>query len=137
MEFRTEIWTKFWDSSVYAGLRQFHRGKGFEPDSQDVAQNLGYPLYELSDQINPSFAHVDGEHFSEGEPVIKHESENTQTISTVQASSGEQDAKRSDLRESIPVSLTFAFVMNLQLALMLFLSFAWLYDQGWESVRLS
>ncbi|KAJ6526071.1 hypothetical protein B0H19DRAFT_582797 [Mycena capillaripes] len=60
MEFRTEIWTKFWDSSVYAGLRQFHRGKGFEPDSQGVAQNLGYPLYELSDQTNPSFAHVDG-----------------------------------------------------------------------------
>ncbi|KAJ7256405.1 hypothetical protein C8J57DRAFT_1650900, partial [Mycena rebaudengoi] len=24
-----------WDNSVYAGLRQFHQAKGFDPDSQD------------------------------------------------------------------------------------------------------
>ncbi|KAJ6599440.1 hypothetical protein B0H10DRAFT_1685030, partial [Mycena sp. CBHHK59/15] len=36
-----------WDSAVYEGLRRFHSAKGFDPDSQDVAQHLGYPLYEL------------------------------------------------------------------------------------------
>ncbi|KAJ6600887.1 hypothetical protein B0H10DRAFT_1744087, partial [Mycena sp. CBHHK59/15] len=33
--------------SVYMGLRKFHEGKGFHPDTQDVALNLGYPLYRL------------------------------------------------------------------------------------------
>lgn len=37
-----------WDASVYAGLHQFHRAKGFDPDSQEVAWHLGDPLYELS-----------------------------------------------------------------------------------------
>ncbi|KAJ7465847.1 hypothetical protein B0H11DRAFT_1870089 [Mycena galericulata] len=37
-----------WDERVYAGLSQFHAGKGFDPYSQDVARHLGYPLYELS-----------------------------------------------------------------------------------------
>ncbi|KAJ7472511.1 hypothetical protein FB451DRAFT_989749, partial [Mycena latifolia] len=37
----------FWDESVYAGIRQFHQGKGFDPDSLDVALKLGYPLLQL------------------------------------------------------------------------------------------
>jgi hypothetical protein len=40
----TEILGRFWDASVYAGLRQFHRAKGFDPESQDLARHLGYPL---------------------------------------------------------------------------------------------
>ncbi|KAJ7828052.1 hypothetical protein B0H14DRAFT_2452446 [Mycena olivaceomarginata] len=39
-----------WDSSVYDGLRQFHRGKGFDPDSREAAIHCGYPLYELSSE---------------------------------------------------------------------------------------
>ncbi|KAJ7024199.1 hypothetical protein C8F04DRAFT_922513, partial [Mycena alexandri] len=31
----TEIEGASWDTSVYAGLRQFHQAKGFDPDSQD------------------------------------------------------------------------------------------------------
>ncbi|KAJ6462951.1 hypothetical protein C8R45DRAFT_783591, partial [Mycena sanguinolenta] len=37
-----------WDASVYAGIRQFHQAKGFNPDSQDVARHLGYPLWQFS-----------------------------------------------------------------------------------------
>ncbi|KAF7353113.1 hypothetical protein MSAN_01498600 [Mycena sanguinolenta] len=37
-----------WDHSVYRGLRQFHEGKGFNPDSREVARRLEYPLYEVS-----------------------------------------------------------------------------------------
>ncbi|KAJ7101828.1 hypothetical protein C8R43DRAFT_1047694 [Mycena crocata] len=48
----------FWDSSVYAGLRQFHEGKGFDPYSQNVAQRLGYPLYELASEQYIPFADV-------------------------------------------------------------------------------
>ncbi|KAJ6464488.1 hypothetical protein C8R45DRAFT_500712 [Mycena sanguinolenta] len=41
-----------WDGSIYEGLRRFHEGKGFNPDSEEVARRLGYPLYEvLSDRV--------------------------------------------------------------------------------------
>ncbi|KAJ7168885.1 hypothetical protein C8R46DRAFT_241650 [Mycena filopes] len=54
----TEVYSYSWDTSIYAGLRRFHQAKGFDPDSQDVAQHLGYPLYRLSKDVNPPFAHV-------------------------------------------------------------------------------
>ncbi|KAJ7821418.1 hypothetical protein B0H13DRAFT_1660301, partial [Mycena leptocephala] len=40
----TSIYIDSWDADVYAALRQFHRAKGFDPDSQDVARHLGYPF---------------------------------------------------------------------------------------------
>ncbi|KAF7337247.1 hypothetical protein MSAN_02277200 [Mycena sanguinolenta] len=41
-----------WDRNVYKGLQRFHQGKGFDPDNQEVARQLGYPLYEvLSDCV--------------------------------------------------------------------------------------
>ncbi|KAJ7134150.1 hypothetical protein C8R46DRAFT_874175, partial [Mycena filopes] len=43
----TEIFGQSWNASVYAGLRQFHAAKGFNPDRQDVALHLGHPLYEV------------------------------------------------------------------------------------------
>ncbi|KAJ7609304.1 hypothetical protein B0H17DRAFT_19912 [Mycena rosella] len=46
-----------WDSSVYEGLRQFHEAKEFDPYSQDVAQHLGCPLYQLSAGLEASSAH--------------------------------------------------------------------------------
>ncbi|KAJ7463544.1 hypothetical protein FB451DRAFT_1264854 [Mycena latifolia] len=46
--FKTEIWGWSWDSVAYAGLRAFHHGKGFDPDSQDIALHLGLPLYQPS-----------------------------------------------------------------------------------------
>ncbi|KAJ6555810.1 hypothetical protein B0H19DRAFT_136683 [Mycena capillaripes] len=57
----TNIFARSWDASVYAGLRQFHKAKGFDPDSQDVARYLGEPLYQLSNEIDVPFAHVDDE----------------------------------------------------------------------------
>ncbi|KAJ7773834.1 hypothetical protein B0H16DRAFT_1763294, partial [Mycena metata] len=55
----TKIKRMFWDASVYDGLRRFHKAKGFDPESQDVARNLGYPLYKLCRDVNPEFAHLD------------------------------------------------------------------------------
>ncbi|KAJ6464524.1 hypothetical protein C8R45DRAFT_501374 [Mycena sanguinolenta] len=43
----TRISGSFWDRSVYDGLRRFHEGKGLDPESQEVARRLGYPLYEV------------------------------------------------------------------------------------------
>jgi hypothetical protein len=53
----TEIEGRSWDASVYAGLRQFHQVKGFDPDSQDVVRHLGEPLCQLASEIDPLFAH--------------------------------------------------------------------------------
>jgi hypothetical protein len=47
----------YWEAEVYAALRQFHQAKGFDPDSQDVARHLGYPLYRVSSAMDPLFAH--------------------------------------------------------------------------------
>lgn len=43
---KIKIWSRSWDESVYAGLRQFHSEKGFDPFSQDVARRMGVALYE-------------------------------------------------------------------------------------------
>ncbi|KAF7326995.1 Kinase-like protein [Mycena sanguinolenta] len=43
-----------WDESVYEGIRRFHAGKGFDPDSQEVAKHLDYPLFELfTEEVSP------------------------------------------------------------------------------------
>ena len=43
----TRIYGHSWDNSVYDRVSQFHRGRGFDPASQERAIHLGYPLYEL------------------------------------------------------------------------------------------
>ncbi|KAJ7697867.1 hypothetical protein B0H17DRAFT_1051447 [Mycena rosella] len=53
------LWGTSWDESVYKGTRQFHQAKGFDPDSQDVARELGYPLYAISKEPHGTFAHVE------------------------------------------------------------------------------
>ncbi|KAJ7679426.1 hypothetical protein DFH06DRAFT_1166597 [Mycena polygramma] len=51
IDLKTRVTLMSWDASVYAGLRQFHKGKGLDPDSQDVARHLGYPLYQFNSEI--------------------------------------------------------------------------------------
>ncbi|KAF8214463.1 hypothetical protein K438DRAFT_1801466 [Mycena galopus ATCC 62051] len=55
----TEVRGYSWDKTVYAGLRQFHQAKGFDPDSQEVARYLGESLYQLSPGADVPFAYVD------------------------------------------------------------------------------
>ncbi|KAJ6514818.1 hypothetical protein C8R47DRAFT_493158 [Mycena vitilis] len=46
------------DERVYAGLRHFHAGKGFDPDSQDIARNnFGVSLYQPAVASDALFAH--------------------------------------------------------------------------------
>ncbi|KAJ6495980.1 hypothetical protein C8R45DRAFT_1131661, partial [Mycena sanguinolenta] len=44
---QTTIYGRCWGDDVYYGLRRFHQGKGFDPDSQDLARHLGYPMFEI------------------------------------------------------------------------------------------
>ncbi|KAJ6461483.1 hypothetical protein C8R47DRAFT_106718 [Mycena vitilis] len=54
---------KSWGAGAYAGLWKFHEGKGFAPDSQEIARHLGHPLYQLCDELGGEapLAHVTGE----------------------------------------------------------------------------
>ncbi|KAF8158677.1 hypothetical protein K438DRAFT_1860956, partial [Mycena galopus ATCC 62051] len=53
-------WTQY-PSQPYLALRRFHLAKGFDPDSQDVAIHLGYPLYQICPRPELLFAHVDSQ----------------------------------------------------------------------------
>ncbi|KAJ7724658.1 hypothetical protein B0H16DRAFT_1595902 [Mycena metata] len=61
ISFSTEVIGNSWDQSVYAALQQFHQGKGFDPDSQDVARHIGRPLFQVSSELDAPFAHADDE----------------------------------------------------------------------------
>ncbi|KAJ6512403.1 hypothetical protein C8R45DRAFT_321824 [Mycena sanguinolenta] len=63
LELSTKLWGRSWDASVYAGIRQFHQAKGFDPDGQDVARHLGHELY----QVSGPFAHIEGEYSEDGD----------------------------------------------------------------------
>ncbi|KAJ7732702.1 hypothetical protein B0H16DRAFT_1732688 [Mycena metata] len=76
IQLRTEAYGHSWDASVYAGLRQFHQAKGFEPESQDLAQHLGHELYQLSDEMEVPFAHVNEEDSDEDEGEINYRESN-------------------------------------------------------------
>ncbi|KAJ7369176.1 hypothetical protein DFH08DRAFT_984134 [Mycena albidolilacea] len=43
----------FFKDGVYDASRRFQQGKGLNPESQEAAINLGYPLYKLSDEEVP------------------------------------------------------------------------------------
>jgi hypothetical protein len=51
LEFKSQISGSYWADSTYADLRQFHTGKAFDPDSQEVARHLGDLLYRLSSDV--------------------------------------------------------------------------------------
>ncbi|KAF8214550.1 hypothetical protein K438DRAFT_1955600 [Mycena galopus ATCC 62051] len=53
-----QVWGKYWDSSDYDGIWQFHKAKAFDPYSQDVAIELGYPLFQVSCQQDDLFTHL-------------------------------------------------------------------------------
>ncbi|KAF8145886.1 hypothetical protein K438DRAFT_1608878, partial [Mycena galopus ATCC 62051] len=56
LTFKREISGFSWDRDVYAGLRQYHEAKGFDPNTQELARHLGFPLYQLSSRVDPPFS---------------------------------------------------------------------------------
>ncbi|KAJ7274842.1 hypothetical protein C8J57DRAFT_1714590 [Mycena rebaudengoi] len=47
VSFYAKVLAANWTESEYNLVGQFHRAKGFDPESQDVAKELGYPLVDV------------------------------------------------------------------------------------------
>ncbi|KAJ6453326.1 hypothetical protein C8R45DRAFT_945166 [Mycena sanguinolenta] len=63
IQFRMDILGRFWSKNVYAGVQNFHKSKGLDPKSQEVAQELGVPLFQVAcvwDSLFPDGRTEDG-----------------------------------------------------------------------------
>ncbi|KAJ7756021.1 hypothetical protein B0H14DRAFT_3512300 [Mycena olivaceomarginata] len=125
------VWGSSWDASVYARIRQFHRGKGFDPDSQDLALYLGQPLYELPSEIDLPFAHIDNQHLHDIPEEQDPSGSITEPENVLESANADDGAVNASPAEEIPVSGTFTFVLVGQLSLILCLVLFWLYDRLW------
>ncbi|KAJ7232925.1 hypothetical protein C8J57DRAFT_1383051 [Mycena rebaudengoi] len=67
IELTSRMWGRSWDTSIYAGLRQFHQDKGFDPDSQNVARHLGHKLFQVVSNHDLPFVYVEDTLCSEAE----------------------------------------------------------------------
>ncbi|KAJ6450162.1 hypothetical protein C8R45DRAFT_1043829 [Mycena sanguinolenta] len=109
-----------WDARVYAGLRQFHQAKGFDPDTDDLVRHLDKGFFQLFNATNIS-AHIDDESYhddeddpnaniTDGELLLEHAKDSVTSTSVV-----DRDPK------------PWTPLMQVQLTLILFLSLDWLY----------
>ncbi|KAF7374271.1 hypothetical protein MSAN_00310100 [Mycena sanguinolenta] len=125
-----EVSTNSWDAMIYAGLRQFHRGKGFDPDSQDVARHLGHPFYRLSvpsvyDENREQGTYLEDERSSPKDGTQHASFSNLSSHTFAGLTAGGETTGRPHLDEEMPVlSRTFQIVMSVQLTLILFLALA-------------
>ncbi|KAF7377175.1 hypothetical protein MSAN_00136800 [Mycena sanguinolenta] len=144
-----------WRASVYNGLRQFHRAKGFDPYSQDLARHLKLPLYQLSYQFDAAFARATAEDLEDsdrhlpystdpdseglhastcGEANIDSElscsGEDDPDIESesygVQVPGGEYVPELPTLYEELPWALQP--IMGMKFFLILFLGLSWVYE---------
>ncbi|KAF7362673.1 hypothetical protein MVEN_00616600 [Mycena venus] len=133
IQLSTNIIGHSWDASVYAGLRQFHQAKGFDPDSQEVPLHFERPLFRLSKDIDATFGQIeDGDdqiqvtNADESEDMLVSVNKDDADSSSVP---GDKDAEYLRSQEDMPVSWTIQLLIHVQLALILFLIFCGLYDE--------
>ncbi|KAK7013002.1 hypothetical protein R3P38DRAFT_1514587 [Favolaschia claudopus] len=53
IELTIDVTSVYIDKSTLQQLREFHQGKGFDPDSQEIAKHLGYALYYFGNTGDP------------------------------------------------------------------------------------
>ncbi|KAJ7858307.1 hypothetical protein B0H13DRAFT_2573610 [Mycena leptocephala] len=131
IELDTTIYPECWGTDVYAALRQFHRAKGFDPDSQDVARQLGYTLFQLPSAMDPLFAHVQVEDTDSDSQEDNEDTDADGENHVHESTTAGEVSGPPSLRDKMPVSRTFRFFMNIQRMLFLFLAVSWLYAQLW------
>ncbi|KAF8173521.1 hypothetical protein K438DRAFT_1850278 [Mycena galopus ATCC 62051] len=130
IQLSAEVSTNSWDARLYAGLRQFHQGKGFDPDSYDVARHLGHPIYQICPEANSLCVY--GENGESDFPNARNVLVSVREMIDEHESTAEAvDTEYMDTPkwQEIPVpSRSFQFVMTVQLTLILFLTLLSLYN---------
>ncbi|KAJ7859041.1 hypothetical protein B0H14DRAFT_638648 [Mycena olivaceomarginata] len=156
--FEARIVGHTWSDVDYELIREFSLAKGFNPNSNDVAIELGYPLAALHDepiqislQADSHEPHLDDFPRPSGVcyycekveqlayQIWRHQSscdcdENIQQRSCKNPGI-DQVPEHSDAPEDMLVPQTFKFFINIQLTLILFHTLSWLYDQVSEGMR--
>ncbi|KAK7027662.1 hypothetical protein R3P38DRAFT_3354663 [Favolaschia claudopus] len=120
-------WGQGWSDTIYTGLRQFHQGKGFDPDSQDLARHLGYPLYQLYSDHEKSLnvdpggeAHI--EEASSTDPDHRVDEDKQDNLDMVQDEESESVSKSGALdedSEDMVASSSMKMLALIQLSLIL------------------
>ncbi|KAJ7153835.1 hypothetical protein C8R46DRAFT_1228126 [Mycena filopes] len=135
LELATQLEGVSWDTSVYAGLRQFHRAKGFDPERQDVARHLGDRLFCLSRNVNPRVEEYEQEDSQHTQQVSHEDRVDGETVGVEPKRSPIQSPEDtdSDSEQALhptdeDITATLKILMNIQLALMLFIATCWMYD---------
>ncbi|KAJ7691561.1 hypothetical protein B0H17DRAFT_1062920 [Mycena rosella] len=119
---------RLWDANVYAGLRQFHHAKGFNPESQDISRHSGHILYQLlSERHSPFTLNMDS---------CNGNNQNRLTASKTSAESHTGAVNALVNNEQYPpgeppISWTLKLVLNIQLTLVVVHALSWGYERIW------
>ncbi|KAJ7643455.1 hypothetical protein DFH06DRAFT_1213266 [Mycena polygramma] len=102
IEFRREVRERYWDDTVYVGIRHFHEAKGLDPFSLDAVIALGCPLTEITCDRDALLAHlVQGsvEVDESSEPNVKEYPDIAKGADDPDSRTGPIDAHSSPLRD--------------------------------------
>ncbi|KAJ7508914.1 hypothetical protein B0H11DRAFT_1359232 [Mycena galericulata] len=112
-----------WDAKVYMACRQFALAKGFDPDSEEIARHLGYPLFQSSDAHKCLFAHIhnDSSNVADSEDVLAPNKHGF-GFQPSSAEARKETIDRCDV-EMIPVSDACTFFLLVKLVLIISLAF--------------
>ncbi|KAK7057845.1 hypothetical protein R3P38DRAFT_3169351 [Favolaschia claudopus] len=87
----------FFSPQFYESIAQFHRQKGFDPTSQDVAREMGLPLYHLvddeTDPVQPSPLDFSSENWEDFSSDLESDTEDDSEDSSLQESSVEAESE--------------------------------------------
>ncbi|KAJ6576891.1 hypothetical protein DFH09DRAFT_1030863 [Mycena vulgaris] len=141
IELTMKTWGEFWDATVYEGVRQFHRAKGFDPESQDVARHLGHPLYQLSSGQDIPFAYVDDPDRDASNGEVESDENTPEATVDEPSDQGEEfrqpefhflalDPTSPETGDQEPETIAghWEILIFLKAALILFLALSWLHE---------
>ncbi|KAF7344847.1 hypothetical protein MVEN_01646400 [Mycena venus] len=128
LEWELKVAGYSWDGTLYAGLRQFHQGKGFDPDNQDLARHLDYPSYQISSEHDPGFAHIEEINASNYENPAQEE-DGMRQLKDVTSIFNVEESSELSMLDSIPPSWSWNIIMCLQFTLMVTIGIFRVYDQ--------
>ncbi|KAJ7715344.1 hypothetical protein B0H16DRAFT_1616400, partial [Mycena metata] len=143
VELETDVYGRSWNGN-------FHRGKGFDPGSQELAQHLGYPLYQLSEQLEVPFAHVEEKTFGtlnyvESNPTLPRDSgqipalsielEDCPVTDIAWIGAGMPGPFQFDAEMPTTLSWAWKLVTAVKLMLMIYLAISWVYERVQEVMQ--